>query len=106
RSSDGDAIERRRRDRATATRSSDGDAIERRRRDRATATRSSDDDGDAIERRLRDRATATRSSDGDAIECILSHEADEIQTRNLKMSNPQQESQVIIFDHFTGLRRL
>ncbi|CAN7086701.1 unnamed protein product, partial [Brassica oleracea var. botrytis] len=32
-------IERRQRDRATATRSSDGDAIER--RDRATATRSS-----------------------------------------------------------------
>ncbi|CAF2061876.1 unnamed protein product, partial [Brassica napus] len=90
-SSDGDEIERRRRDRATATRSSDGDAIERRRRDRATATRSSD--GDSIERR--DRATATRSSDGDAIECILSHKADEIQTRNLKMSNPQQESQVV-----------
>ncbi|CAF1857751.1 hypothetical protein Bca4012_032228 [Brassica carinata] len=59
------------------------------------AMRSSyDDDGNEIKRR-RDRATATRSSDGDEIECILSHEADEIQTRNLKMSNPQQEAQVL-----------
>ncbi|CAN6830456.1 unnamed protein product [Brassica oleracea] len=58
--------------------------------------RSSDDDGNEIERRLRqrDQATATRSNDGDEIECILSHKADEIQTRNLKMSNPQQEAQL------------
>ncbi|CAN6838411.1 unnamed protein product [Brassica oleracea var. botrytis] len=64
------------------------------------AMRSSyDDDGNEIKRR-RDRATAMRSSDGDEIECILSHEADEIQTRNLKMSNPQQEAQVVITVNF------
>ncbi|KAF8105752.1 hypothetical protein N665_0156s0006 [Sinapis alba] len=51
----------------------------------------------SLSRSRRDRATtATRSSDdGDEIECIISHEADEIETQNLKMSNPQQESQLI-----------
>ncbi|CAN6975182.1 unnamed protein product [Brassica rapa subsp. trilocularis] len=37
-----------------------------------------------------------RSSDvnGNEIECILSHEADKIETRNLKTLNPQKESQL------------
>ncbi|CAN6892032.1 unnamed protein product, partial [Brassica oleracea var. botrytis] len=82
-----------RRDRAatTATRSNDDDKIERRRRDRATATRSSvsfltkqtrsSDDGEIERRRRQDRTTTTRSSDGDEIECIFSHEADEIERR-------------------------
>ncbi|KAJ4917562.1 Cyclin-like protein [Raphanus sativus] len=67
-----------------ATRSSDGDEcdeIKLLRRDRATAT----------ERR---RWETTRSCEGGEIECILSHKADEIETRNLKVSNPHQKSQV------------
>ncbi|KAL0702937.1 hypothetical protein Bca4012_059059 [Brassica carinata] len=35
-----------------------------------------------------------RSSYGDEIECILSHEADKIEIQNLKMLNPQQQSQL------------
>ncbi|KAJ4909760.1 constitutive photomorphogenesis protein 10-like isoform X1 [Raphanus sativus] len=78
----------------TATRSidegDDGDKIERVELDRVYPI----SEANEIERLPRRAVMVTRSNDRNEIECILFHEADEIETQNLKMLNPQQESQL------------